>query len=99
MISNRPEAAGLEYAQSNNIKTVAIDHKQYASRDPFERALHQALVDADVELICNAGFMRLLQASATRRHRGWRPDNCAGFIRYSLKRLLAGAQTGRSERP
>ena len=60
VISNRPNAAGLEYAQSENIKTVTIDHKQYKSREPFERALHQALVDAGVEIICNAGFMRLL---------------------------------------
>jgi len=60
VISNRPKALGLEYAQSKNIKTVAIDHKQYSSREPFERALHQALLDAKVDLICNAGFMRLL---------------------------------------
>ena len=62
VISNRPNAAGLEYAQSENIQTVTIDHKQYASREPFEHALHRALRDADVELICNAGFMRLLTA-------------------------------------
>ena len=60
VISNRPKALGLEYAQSKNIQTVAIDHKQYSSREPFERALHQALVEAQVDLICNAGFMRLL---------------------------------------
>ena len=60
VISNRPNAAGLEYARAQNIQTVTIDHKQYASREPFERALHQALIDAGVELICNAGFMRLL---------------------------------------
>ena len=60
VISNRPKAAGLEYARSKNIQTITIDHKQYASREPFERALHQALVDARVDLICNAGFMRLL---------------------------------------
>lgn len=60
VISNRPDAAGLDYAQAENIRTVTIDHKQYESREPFERALHHALLDADVELICNAGFMRLL---------------------------------------
>ena len=60
VISNRPNAPGLEYARSENIQTVTIDHKQYDSREPFERALHQALLDAKVELICNAGFMRLL---------------------------------------
>ena len=60
IISNRPKAAGLEYARQQNIPTVAIDHRQYDAREPFERALHHALLDAGVELICNAGFMRLL---------------------------------------
>ena len=62
IISNRPKAAGLKYAQSQNIPTVTINHKQYDAREPFERALHHALLDANVELICNAGFLRLLTA-------------------------------------
>ncbi len=62
VISNRPDAEGLEYARSENIPTVTIDHKQFADRQPFERALHHALRDARVDLICNAGFMRLLTA-------------------------------------
>ena len=67
VISNRPKAEGLKYAQSKNIPTIAIDHKQYDSREPFERALHQALTEARVELICNAGFMRLLTSEFVER--------------------------------
>ena len=62
VISNRPKAAGLVIAQSEDIKTVAINHRDYDSRAAFETDLHQALVDAQVELICNAGFLRLLTA-------------------------------------
>ena len=62
VISNRPKAAGLEIARREGIKAIAINHRDYDSRASFETDLHQALVDADVELICNAGFLRLLTA-------------------------------------
>ncbi len=60
VISNRPSAGGLKLAQDAGIPTVVIDHKQYATRMAFEAKLHQALLDAGVELICSAGFMRML---------------------------------------
>jgi phosphoribosylglycinamide formyltransferase-1 len=60
VISNRPTAAGLKFAQDAGIPTVVIDHKAYATRMAFEAKMHQALLDADVELICSAGFMRML---------------------------------------
>jgi phosphoribosylglycinamide formyltransferase-1 len=63
VISNRPEAPGLALAAAAGIPTVAIDHKTYATRAAFEARLHGALLDAGVELICNAGFMRLLTGS------------------------------------
>ncbi len=63
VISNRPDAAGLAWAESQGIATLAIDHKAYARREDFEDALHQALTSAGVELICCAGFMRLMTAS------------------------------------
>ncbi len=62
VISNRPKAAGLEIAAREGIKTLAINHRNYDSRTAFETDLHQALKDAQVELICNAGFLRLLTA-------------------------------------
>ena len=63
VISNAPSAGGLEMAQSLGIKTNIIDHTEYASRDSFEDALHQCLTLEGVELVCLAGFMRILGAN------------------------------------
>lgn len=60
VISNRPSAGGIALAQQAGIATVVIDHKDFATRMAFEAKLHQALLDAKVDLICNAGFMRML---------------------------------------
>ena len=60
VISNDPSARGLEKAQSLGIKTNIIDHTKYASRASFEDALHQRLTLKGVELVCLAGFMRIL---------------------------------------
>jgi phosphoribosylglycinamide formyltransferase 1 len=62
VISNRPDAYGLERARQAGIAGVTIDHKAYRSREAFDAALDGALRDAGCELICNAGFMRLLTA-------------------------------------
>lgn len=60
VLSNRPDAAGLEKAAQAGLHTGIVDHKKYASREAFEADLDAALRKAGVELICNAGFMRLL---------------------------------------
>lgn len=60
VISNRPEALGLSWAQDEALKAVAIDHRQFATRQAFEARLHQTLLDHGAQLVCNAGFMRLL---------------------------------------
>lgn len=60
VVSNRPEAPGLELARAAGVPAVAIDHKQFATRAAFEARLHTTLLDAKIDLICNAGFMRLL---------------------------------------
>jgi phosphoribosylglycinamide formyltransferase-1 len=59
VLSNRPDAGGLARAAAG-IATTAIDHKAYPDREGFERALDGALVDAGIELVCLAGFMRVL---------------------------------------
>ncbi len=69
VISNRPEAAGLAWAQAQGIPTVAIDHKAYATRTAFEAKLHTAIMDARADLICNAGFMRMLTGGFVDRWR------------------------------
>src|ERR1700674_762715 len=63
VISNRPDAPGLQRAQSAGIKSLTIDHKAFATREAFDAAVEAALVDNDIELVCQAGFMRI-QSSA-----------------------------------
>lgn len=60
VISNNPEAAGIQKAKNLGIETETINHKDFKSRKSFERVVNQTLRDANVELVCNAGFMRIL---------------------------------------
>ncbi len=60
VISNRPNAAGLETANAAGIPTQVIDHKEFDGREAFDAALDTALREAGIELVCLAGFMRLL---------------------------------------
>ena len=59
VISNRPDAPGLQRALTAGIKALAIDHKAYATREAFDAAVDAALTDAGIELVCHAGFMRI----------------------------------------
>jgi phosphoribosylglycinamide formyltransferase 1 len=64
VVSNNPEAAGLARARAAGIVTAAVDHKPFGSdRAGFERALQSVLDAHRIELVCLAGFMRLLTAS------------------------------------
>ena len=60
VLSNAPGAAGLDLARAAGIKTAAIDHKNFPDRKTFEGCLTERLENAKVELVCLAGFMRLL---------------------------------------
>jgi phosphoribosylglycinamide formyltransferase-1 len=62
VISNRPEAPGLAWAREQGIATRAIDHKAHPCREDFESELISALTTHRVDLVCLAGFMRLLSA-------------------------------------
>jgi phosphoribosylglycinamide formyltransferase-1 len=70
VISNRPQAPGLAWAAGQSIPTTLIDHKGFASREDFESALHNALTAAGVDLVCCAGFMRLMTAGFVRKWHG-----------------------------
>lgn len=67
VISNRPQAPGLALAQAAGVSTAVIDHKTFTSAGAFEKALHNHLIQNDVELVCLAGFMRLLGAEFVRK--------------------------------
>jgi phosphoribosylglycinamide formyltransferase-1 len=58
VISNRADAAGLERARRAHIETLVIDHRGWATRDDFDRALVRELQARRVRLVCLAGFMR-----------------------------------------
>ena len=60
VISNRPDAGGLNHARAAGIPTAVIEHKPFASRAAFEEALVARLVEARASVICLAGFMRIL---------------------------------------
>lgn len=59
VISNIPSVQGLLRAESALIPALVINHKDFATREGFDAALDTALNEAGVELLCNAGFMRL----------------------------------------
>lgn len=60
VISNNPGAPGLDRARTAGIEALTINHRDYRSRDAFDSALARALQDRGVELVCLAGFMRLI---------------------------------------
>lgn len=60
VISNRPNAGGLERAKSHGIEAISIPHKSFDSRESFESEMTNVLREKKVDLVCNAGFMRLL---------------------------------------
>jgi phosphoribosylglycinamide formyltransferase-1 len=60
VISNRADAPGLEHAVNAGIETVVLNHKAYATREDYDRALVSELASRNVALVCLAGFMRLL---------------------------------------
>lgn len=61
VLSNRPDAAGLVWAEGQGIATAIVDHKRFKKdREAFEKAIQVELDKARVELVCLAGFMRLL---------------------------------------
>ncbi|HTO39575.1 MAG TPA: phosphoribosylglycinamide formyltransferase [Rhizomicrobium sp.] len=59
VLSNIESAGGLDVARAAGIEARAISHKGFESREAFDRAVDAALRDADVELVCEAGFMRI----------------------------------------
>ncbi|MEE8294770.1 MAG: phosphoribosylglycinamide formyltransferase [Sphingomonadales bacterium] len=69
VLSNRPDAEGLKFAKKAGIPTVVVDHTKFESRDAFEEAIDENLKTAKTELVCLAGFMRVLNATFVNRWR------------------------------
>ncbi|WP_294533689.1 phosphoribosylglycinamide formyltransferase [uncultured Rhodoblastus sp.] len=60
VLSNVPAAEGLAFAKDQGIATAVVDHRTFADRERFERDMQATLQKHGAELVCLAGFMRLL---------------------------------------
>lgn len=69
VLSNRPDALGLNTAESEGIPASAIDHKAFADREAFEAELDGALRSFQVDIVACAGFMRIMTAPFVERWR------------------------------
>lgn len=90
VLSNRPDAVGLQRARDAGIATTVIDHKAHPTREDFELAMDDALAAHGIEFICLAGFMRVLT--------DWFVERWAGRminIHPSLLPLFRGVHTHR----
>lgn len=70
VISNRPDAKGLETAAKAGIATHYIDHKAFAGREAFDAALAECIDDFVPDLVVLAGFMRILSEGFVRHYEG-----------------------------
>ncbi len=70
VLSNKKEAPALERAQKKDIETVYLDPKQFAGKKEFDRALIRELEDRRVDLVCLAGYMRILGQEFIRKFEG-----------------------------
>jgi phosphoribosylglycinamide formyltransferase 1 len=69
VISNKPDATGLNIAQSAGVRTFVIDHMAQSSREGFDAALHEKLIGERIELVACAGFMRIMSAGFVEKWR------------------------------
>ena len=70
VFSNVESAQGLRTAQAAGIRTQALSHKEFASREEFDAAIDEALEHLEVDLICEAGFMRIHSDGFVRKWEG-----------------------------
>ena len=63
IICDNPNAPGLAKLKKYNIKTVILDPKSFKTKFAFQNKIHRKLISEDVNLICLAGFMRILKPS------------------------------------
>lgn len=73
VISNRPDAAGLAFAQQSDITTRILDHKNFETREAFDAQLIDLIDTFDPDYVVLAGFMRILSS---------------GFVQHFAQRLI-----------
>ena len=62
VFSNKKEAPGLKIAQERNLETLYLNPKEYPSREAYDEAIIQEIKKRNVDLICLAGYMKILTA-------------------------------------
>ncbi|VAV89871.1 Phosphoribosylglycinamide formyltransferase [hydrothermal vent metagenome] len=70
VLTNQPEAKGITFAKKNGLATAVLAHQAYETRQTFEQAMHEQLHLAKVDLVCLAGFMRILSPFLVSRWAG-----------------------------
>lgn len=99
VISNAEGAGGLERAKKAGIATAVISHKDFASREAFDAEIDKALRAAKIEIVCLAGFMRILSDGFARKWEGRllniHPSLLPAFkgVHVHERVLAAGAKT------
>lgn len=70
VLSNVGDAPGLGLADARNVPTAVVDHRAYPDRERFEIEVHARLLSAHVDVVCLAGFMRVLTPWLVRKWEG-----------------------------
>ena len=70
VISNNPNAAGLEIARKHGVATAVLDHRSFPDRETFDAALAEKIDACNPELVALAGFMRILSDCFVQRYQG-----------------------------
>lgn len=70
VISNKPDAKGLEIAARHGVATAVVEHRQHASREQFDAALAERIDSFQPDLVVLAGFMRILTEGFVNRYQG-----------------------------
>ncbi|MEM8749740.1 MAG: phosphoribosylglycinamide formyltransferase [Pseudomonadota bacterium] len=70
VLSNRPHVAGLELAMEHDLPIAVVHHQEYDDRDAHEDAVTEAIEEAGAELVCLAGYMRILNEKFVNHWRG-----------------------------
>lgn len=70
VISDNKDALGLKIAKDNNIKSIVIDRKAFSDKDSFEKVIISEIISKTPDLICLAGFMRILSKDFIKRFNG-----------------------------
>lgn len=70
VLSNRPNAGGLDIAQSAGIATAVVDHTTFDDRQDYDNQVAQAILTWQPDLVVLAGYMRIMSASLVRQFEG-----------------------------